>query len=198
MGLTSFSRYAYGGAHAAWMVSGFPSYCTGSLTMITSSITNGICSRIGLRHFLQTHPHRQPNLVRLRYVPSSSYRFLQTPPLASDALANRILFPVNRVRAVTSTDWVCQLRWANKKSPGSSEPDDSHQENISLYLPADYSINNTWTVRAISSNAAINSALLFACKCCPPVMSATCFINASFAPLLNVMVWTIIPKFLAC
>ena len=92
-------------------------YCTGSLVLITSSITNGICSRIGLRHFLQTHPHRQPNLVRLRYVPISSYRFLQTPPLASDALANRIFFPVNGARSVASTDWVCQLRWANKKLP---------------------------------------------------------------------------------
>ena len=97
---------------AAWMMTGFPSYCTGSLMLITSSITNGICSRIGLRHFLQTHPRRQPNLVRLRYVPTSSYRFLQTPPLASDALANRILFPVNGARSVASTDWVCQLRWA--------------------------------------------------------------------------------------
>ncbi|MEM9942637.1 MAG: hypothetical protein AAF939_13820, partial [Planctomycetota bacterium] len=46
---------------------------------------------------------------------SSSYRFLQTPPLASDALASRIQFPMNRAWSVASTDWVCQLRWANKK-----------------------------------------------------------------------------------
>ena len=53
--------------------------------------------------------------VRLRYVPSTSYRFLQTSPLAGDALANRILFPMNRARSLTSSDGVCQLRWANKK-----------------------------------------------------------------------------------
>ena len=96
---------------------GFPSYCTGSLTMSTSPSTSGGCSCIGHHVFLHAHPRRQPNLVRSRYVPSSSYRFLQTPPLASDALASRIQFPMNRAWSVTSTDWVCQLRWANKKRP---------------------------------------------------------------------------------
>ena len=37
--------------------------------------------------------------------------------VASDALAIRILFPMNRARSLKNTDWVCQLRWANKKSP---------------------------------------------------------------------------------
>ena len=29
--VTRFSRFAYGGANAAWMMPGFPSYCAGSL-----------------------------------------------------------------------------------------------------------------------------------------------------------------------
>lgn len=102
---------------------GFPSYCTGSLTMSTSPSTSGGCSCIGHHVFLHAHPRRQPNRVRSRYVPSSSYRFLQTPPLASDALASRIQFPMNRAWSVTSTDWVCQLRWANKKTDGSPQPE---------------------------------------------------------------------------
>ena len=53
--------------------------------------------------------------ARVRYEPPAFYGFLQTPPLASAALAIRILFPTNRARSVTSTDGVCQLRWANKK-----------------------------------------------------------------------------------
>ena len=50
--LASFSHYGYGRAHAAWMMTGFPRYCTGSLMMITSSI----CSRIGLRRFFASSP----------------------------------------------------------------------------------------------------------------------------------------------
>ncbi|MEF1205333.1 hypothetical protein QTN99_06645 [Photobacterium damselae] len=34
-----------------------------------------------------------PKQVYLRCVLLTSYRFLQTPPLASDALATRIIFP---------------------------------------------------------------------------------------------------------
>ena len=34
-----------------------------------------------------------PNQVRFRYVQFTSYGFLQTPPLASDALAIQIHFP---------------------------------------------------------------------------------------------------------
>lgn len=97
------------------MMPGFPSYCTDSLSMITSSVTCCRCPCIGHCVFLHTRPGNRPNQVRLRYVPSTSYRFLQTPPLASDALANRILFPMDGVRSLTSSDWVCQLRWANKK-----------------------------------------------------------------------------------
>ena len=68
---------------------GFPSYCAGSLSMITSSITCCRCSYTGHHVFLHTRPDSRPKQVRLRYVPSTSYRFLQTPPLASDALAGR-------------------------------------------------------------------------------------------------------------
>ena len=35
----------------------------------------------------------QPNQVRLRYGHFTSYGFLQTPPLASDAIAIQIVFP---------------------------------------------------------------------------------------------------------
>ena len=97
------------------MVSGFPSYCADSLLMITSSTTCCRCPCIGHHVFLHTRPNSRPNQVRLRYVPLTSYRFLQTPPLAGDALANRILFPMDGARPLTSSGWVCQLRWANKK-----------------------------------------------------------------------------------
>jgi hypothetical protein len=98
------------------MMPGFPSYCTGSLLMITSSITCCRCSCIGHHVFLHTRPDNRPNQVHLRYVPSTSYRFLQTSPLASDALASRILFPMNRARPLPRSGRVCQLRWANKNS----------------------------------------------------------------------------------
>jgi len=98
---------------------GFPSYCAGSLLMITSSITFCRCSCIGHHVILHTRPDSRPNQVHLRYVPSTSYRFLQTPSLADDALASRILFPMNRVRPPAIADgWVCQLRWANKMAAG--------------------------------------------------------------------------------
>ncbi|WP_409072681.1 hypothetical protein, partial [Pseudoalteromonas sp. 5Ae-yellow] len=42
--------------------------------------------------------------------------FLQTPPLASDALAIQIIFPLVRVIRHLSAYRVCQLRWANKKA----------------------------------------------------------------------------------
>ncbi len=97
------------------MMPGIPSYCTGSLTMITSPTTLGGCSRIGHCAFLHARPRRQPKRVHFRYVPSSSHRFLQTPPLASGAVASRIDFLMNRAWSAASTDWVCQLRWPNKK-----------------------------------------------------------------------------------
>ena len=58
---------------------GFPSYCAGSLLMITSSITCCRCPRIGHHVFLHARPDNRPNQVRFRYGPSTSYRFLQTP-----------------------------------------------------------------------------------------------------------------------
>jgi hypothetical protein len=51
---------------------------------------------LDIAHFLQARPGNRPNQVCLRYVPSTSYRFLQTPALAADALASRIQFPMNR------------------------------------------------------------------------------------------------------
>ena len=100
------------------MMSGFPSYFADSLLMIPSSNTSCLYSRIGYRDTLHTHPGSLPNLVRFRYGPSTSYHFLQTPPLASDALMNRILFPVNRARPLSCNGWVCQLRWANNERIG--------------------------------------------------------------------------------
>ena len=91
-------------------IPGFPSYCAGSLLMITFSTICCRCSWTGHHVFLRTRSDKRPNQVRLRYIPSTSYRFLQTPPLAGDALASQILFPMNRVRSLASSDWVCQLR----------------------------------------------------------------------------------------
>ena len=113
-GLTRISRFAFGRANAARMMPGFPSYCADSLSMITSSITCCRCPCIGHRDFLHTRPDSRPNQVRLRYVPSTSYRFLQTPPLAGDALASRILFPMDGARSLTSSDWVASFAGQTK------------------------------------------------------------------------------------
>ena len=109
---------------------GFPSYCAGSLLIIASSTTSCRCPRIGRCVFLHAYPGTPPNQVRLRYGPSTSYHFLQTPPLASDALVNRILFPVDGARSLTSSDWVCQLRWANKKPPAVEVATTGGVENV--------------------------------------------------------------------
>lgn len=74
--VTSFSRFAYGRANAAWMMPGFPSYCAGSLSVDTSPITCCSCFCIELRVFLHAHSCNQPNRVHLRYVPSN---FLSLP-----------------------------------------------------------------------------------------------------------------------
>ena len=84
------------------MMPGFPSYCAGSLLLIPSSSTFCLCPHIGLRDISHTHPDNLPNQVRFRYGPSTSYHFLQTPPLASDALVSRILFPVDGARSLLS------------------------------------------------------------------------------------------------
>ncbi|MDA7633269.1 hypothetical protein N8766_04100 [bacterium] len=74
----------------------------GSLLLIPSSSTFCLCPHIGLRDISHTHPDNLPNQVRFRYGPSTSYHFLQTPPLASDALVSRILFPVDGARSLLS------------------------------------------------------------------------------------------------
>ena len=95
---------------------GFPSYCAGSLLIIASSITSCRCPRTGRRDISHACPDSPPNQVCLCYGPSTSYHFLQTPPFADDALVNRILFPVDGARPLAlASDWVCQLRWANKR-----------------------------------------------------------------------------------
>ncbi len=47
----------------------------------------------GFALFCTLTAYAQPNQVCLRYVHLTSYGFLQTPPLASDALAIQIVFP---------------------------------------------------------------------------------------------------------
>jgi hypothetical protein len=51
----------------------------------------------GFALFSTLTAYAQPNQVCLRYVHLTSYGFLQTPPLASDALAIQIVFPSVRV-----------------------------------------------------------------------------------------------------
>lgn len=62
--VSSFSRFAYGRAHAAWMMPGFPSYCAGSLSVVHVS-----------KHLLQLFLYRASRLFArspLRPAESSS------------------------------------------------------------------------------------------------------------------------------
>jgi len=69
---------------------------------------------------LDTYPPIPPKHVTVSCVPLTSYGFLQAPPLASVALAIRIIFPLLGVIRHLSAYRVCQLRWANKKGELSS------------------------------------------------------------------------------
>lgn len=61
---------------------------------ITHPQTRSTSDRVsGFALFCTLTAGRPPNQVRFRYVHLASYGFLQTPPLASGALANRIVFP---------------------------------------------------------------------------------------------------------
>ena len=68
---------------------------------------------------------KQHHLAGGREAQPVSRRFLQTNPLPESpvkiALASRILLPMNGVSSVINTDWVCQLRWANKKRSSDEE-----------------------------------------------------------------------------
>ena len=75
------------------LMSGFLGYCTDPLLEMPSSSTILVWLSIGLCAILHAYPPKLPNQVRFRYVPLTSYGFLQTPPLARDALAIRIVFP---------------------------------------------------------------------------------------------------------
>ena len=94
---------------------------SGSLNTAPSSITLRDCPHTGRRDIMHAYPPAPPNQVHFRYVPYSFYGFLRTSPLASDALASRIAFPVDRAASVSSprvrpersTDRVRQQRWAN-------------------------------------------------------------------------------------
>ncbi|WP_233076464.1 hypothetical protein, partial [Paraglaciecola chathamensis] len=56
---------------------------------------------IGRYAILHAYPPTPPKQVHLRCVSLTSYGFLRTPPLASDALAIRIIFPSIRVIQVS-------------------------------------------------------------------------------------------------
>ncbi|MBL4822473.1 MAG: hypothetical protein JKX90_02970, partial [Colwellia sp.] len=75
----------------------------------------------GLRAILDAYPPILPKQVTVSCVPLTSYGFLQTPPLASDALAIRIIFPLVGVIRLLSAYRVCQLRWAKKKAVGKGQ-----------------------------------------------------------------------------
>ena len=64
-----------------------------SLWMIPSSSTSAVCLSIGLYLITQACPLLQPNQVRFRYVPFTSYRFLQTLPLPETPLRFRLISP---------------------------------------------------------------------------------------------------------
>ena len=76
---------------------GFPSYCTDALLDMPPSSTELVWLSIGLRAILDAYPPIPPKQVTVSCVHLTSYGFLQTPPLASDALAIRIIFPLVRV-----------------------------------------------------------------------------------------------------
>ena len=94
---------------------GFPSYCTSSLLEIPPSNTALVWLSIGRRAILDAYPPIPPKQVTVSCVPLTSYGFLQTSPLANDALAIQIIFPLVGVIRHLSAYRVCQLRWANKK-----------------------------------------------------------------------------------
>jgi len=51
---------------------------------------------------MDAYPPMTPKQVTVSCVPLTSYGFLQTPSLASDALAIRIIFPLVRVTPLSS------------------------------------------------------------------------------------------------
>lgn len=99
---TWLSPCAYVSGTMPEQVSGFPSYCTGSLQQTPPSNTQDVRLSIGLCAILRAYPPAKPNQVRFRCVPVTSYGFLKTLPLASNALAIRIIFPSVGVIQVSS------------------------------------------------------------------------------------------------
>jgi len=71
----------------------FLGYYTNSLLEIPPSSTALVCLSIELRAIMDAYSPIPPNQVTVSCVPLTSYGFLQTPPLASDALAIQIVFP---------------------------------------------------------------------------------------------------------
>ncbi len=96
--VTSFLRFAFVRANAAWMLPGFPSFFAGFLLWIT----------------FQNNCTFTPATSRIKFTyvtfPLTAYHFLQSPALTTDSLASRILFPRNVENAVTCSDWHFQFR----------------------------------------------------------------------------------------
>ena len=78
-----------------------------------------------------------PNLVRLRYVPLTSYGFLQTPPLPVTPLPFGLSSPRSGRRLHLAGGRVCPLRWANKKGrPGPPNTGESISVPLFTFAPA--------------------------------------------------------------
>lgn len=86
-----------------------------------------------------------PSEVCSRCVPYTSYRFLQTPPLASDALAIQIVFPVIGVTPASFSGvglpTLPGKRWGRPlvglDDGSSTEPKDEHESAWALGVQED-------------------------------------------------------------
>lgn len=114
--ITRFSRFAFGRADAAKDDARLPQLlCRLPVSGLRLQSLVAVVSVSSFVSFCTLTPATSRIEFAYATFPLTSYRFLQTPVLATDALASRILFPRNRARSVAGTDWVCQLRWANSR-----------------------------------------------------------------------------------
>jgi hypothetical protein len=72
---------------------------------------------MGLSHFLQGYPHHLPYLVRFRYVPFTSYCFLQTLPLPETPLQFGLTSPDQGVISIFQEIGFASFAGQTKKSP---------------------------------------------------------------------------------
>ena len=67
-----------------------------------------------IKAFQEIHIDHMNTAILARFASPSFLCFLQTPTFPTDALASRILFPINRVKSLERNERVCQPRRANK------------------------------------------------------------------------------------